>query len=80
MAKMGAACIASIGAGCATAPRRRSRCRRSCPTRSAYPGTGRDPKATFGEIGLAGHWMKRLLHTMFIYKAKARPGWWLIPE
>ena len=33
-----------------------------------------------GEIGLAGHWMKRMLHTLFIYKAKARPGWWLIPE
>lgn len=28
-----------------------------------YPGTGRDPAATFGEVGLAGHWMKRLLHT-----------------
>jgi sulfide:quinone oxidoreductase len=45
-----------------------------------YPGTGRDPAATFGEVGLAGHWMKRLLHTLFIYKAKARPGWWLVPQ
>ena len=81
MADMGAACIASIGAGMrsgAAAPR--SRCHRSSPTGSATPETGRDLDATFGEVGLAGHWMKRLLHTVFIYKAKARPGWWLIPE
>jgi sulfide:quinone oxidoreductase len=45
-----------------------------------YPGTGRSLKDTFGEIGLAGHWIKLLLHYMFIYKAKARPGWHLIPE
>ena len=45
-----------------------------------YPDTGRSLKDTFGEIGLAGHWIKLLLHYMFIYKAKARPGWHLIPE
>ena len=50
------------------------------PDHVRYPATGRDPAQTFGEVGLAGHWMKRLLHTMFIYKAKALPGWWLIPE
>ena len=45
-----------------------------------YPNTGRSLKDTFGEIGLAGHWIKLLLHYMFIYKAKALPGWHLIPE
>ena len=45
-----------------------------------YPDTGRSLKDTFGEIGLGGHWIKLLLHYMFIYKAKARPGWHLIPE
>ena len=45
-----------------------------------YPSTGRSLKDTFGEIGLTGHWIKLLLHYMFIYKAKARPGWHLIPE
>ena len=35
---------------------------------------------TCGEIGSAGHWIKRMLHTLFLYKTKARPGWWLIPE
>lgn len=32
------------------------------------------------EIGLAAHWVTRLLHTLFIYKAKAYPLWYLIPE
>ena len=42
--------------------------------------TGRDIAGTSGELGLAGHWIKLLLHYLFIYKAKARPLWWLIPE
>ena len=50
------------------------------PDWQKYPQTGRDVKGTSGEIGLAGHWMKFLLHYLFIYKAKARPGWQLIPE
>ena len=41
---------------------------------------GRDLDYTTGEIGLAGHWLKHLLHHMFIYKAKCLPGWSLIPE
>jgi sulfide:quinone oxidoreductase len=45
-----------------------------------YPQTGRDLAGTYGEIGLAGHWIKALLHHLFIYKAKAKPLWWLIPE
>jgi hypothetical protein len=45
-----------------------------------YPGTGRSLKDTLGEIGLAGHWIKLALHYMFIYKAKVRLGWHLIPE
>ncbi|WP_304612904.1 hypothetical protein [Mycobacterium kyorinense] len=45
-----------------------------------YPQTGRDIGGTFGELGLAGHWIKLMLHHMFIYKAKAKPFWWLIPE
>ena len=41
---------------------------------------GRNLDITSGELGLAGHWIKRLLHTMFIYKAKWLPGWSKIPE
>jgi sulfide:quinone oxidoreductase len=80
MAKMGAACIASVGAGMLTGEAATITMSPIVPDRRQYPRTGRDPKGTFGEIGLAGHWIKRLLHTMFIYKAKARLGWWLIPE
>ena len=50
------------------------------PDWEKYPETGRNLKETFGEIGLAGHWVKRLLHTLFIYKAKVKPGWTWIPE
>jgi len=50
------------------------------PNYAKFPESGRDTKVTSGELGLAGHWIKRLLHTMFIYKAKALPGWSKIPE
>ncbi|MEZ5229941.1 MAG: hypothetical protein R2710_25735 [Acidimicrobiales bacterium] len=80
MANMGAACIASVGAGLRNGAAAAITMSPIVPDRTRFPGTGRNPAETFGEIGLAGHWMKRLLHTLFIYKAKARPGWWLIPE
>ena len=50
------------------------------PDFERYPEYGRDLDQTFGEIGLAGHWIKILLHHLFIYKARLRPGWSLIPE
>ena len=50
------------------------------PDFDRYPEYGRDQKRTFGEIGLAGHWIKILLHHLFLYKARLRPGWPLIPE
>ncbi len=80
MASMGAACIASIGTGMRRGEAATITMSPIVPDLERHPDGGRDPAATFGEVGLAGHWMKRLLHTMFIYKAKARPGWWLIPE
>ncbi len=80
MANMGAACIASVGAGLRSGAAAAITMSPIVPDRERFPTTGRNPAETFGEIGLAGHWMKRLLHTLFIYKAKALPGWWLIPE
>jgi sulfide:quinone oxidoreductase len=50
------------------------------PDFDRYPQYGQDPKRTFGEIGLAGHWIKIALHHLFLYKAQLRPGWPLIPE
>jgi sulfide:quinone oxidoreductase len=50
------------------------------PDFQRYPESGRDLTHTTGEIGLAGHWMKHLLHYAFLYKAQAKPLWWIIPE
>ena len=80
LAEMGAACVASAGAS----PLRGSAVSMTMypvvPDYARFPGVGRDLRHTRGEIGTAGHWIKRILHTMFLYKAKARPLWWLIPE
>ena len=80
MANMGAACIASIGNGMLDGSAATITMGPIVPDFKAHPETGRDLKITLGEVGLAGHWIKRLLHTLFIYKAKARPGWSQIPE
>jgi len=80
MADMGAACIASIGNGMLDGSAATITMGPIVPDFEKYPSTGRDTVITAGEVGLAGHWLKRLLHTMFIYKAKARPGWSQIPE
>jgi hypothetical protein len=50
------------------------------PDCSRRPETGREPDATFGEIGLAAQWIKILPHHMFLYEARLRPGWWLVQE
>ena len=79
MADMGAACIASIGNGLFDGSAATITMAPIVPDKTVYP-TGRDLTVTSGEIGLAGHWIKRMLHTLFIYKAKALPGWTNIPE
>ena len=80
MAEMGAACVASAGKGLFTGTAAAMTIYPVVPDFEKYPGTGRDTNYTFGEIGLAGHWIKHILHHMFIYKAKLNPGWTLIPE
>lgn len=79
MADMGAACIASIGSHMMKGSAATITMAPIVPDTTVYP-TGRDLAMTSGEIGLAGHWIKRMLHTLFIYKAKALPGWTNIPE
>ncbi len=79
MAEMGAACVASTGKGLLNG---------SAVSMTMYPVVpnykkyefGRDLNGTFGTIGLAGHWVKMLLHVGFLWKAKLKPGWTLIPE
>nr|WP_134427914.1 FAD/NAD(P)-binding oxidoreductase [Mycobacterium ulcerans] len=80
MATMGAACIASAGTGLREGSAAAMTMFPVVPDPVRYPQTGRDISGTSGELGLAGHWIKVLLHYLFIYKAKARPFWWLIPE
>lgn len=81
MGNMGAACIASAGYGITKGSGVSITTFPIVPDYKKYPETGgRDINKTFGDIGLAGHWVKLSLHYAFIYKAKMKPFWWLIPE
>jgi sulfide:quinone oxidoreductase len=80
LATMAAACVASAGTGLLSGSAVAMTMYPIVPDYRRYPGTGRDPALTSGELGTAGHWIKVLLHHAFLYKARARPGWWLIPE
>jgi len=80
MGKMGAACIVSAGFGMTTGTAATMTVSPVVPDWHKFPEWGRDIKTTMGEPGLAGHWLKWLMHYMFLYKAKGKPFWWLIPE
>jgi sulfide:quinone oxidoreductase len=80
MGRMGAACIVSAGYSMTKGLGATITVSPIVPDWDKYPEWGRDIKATVGEIGLAGHWIKMFLHYMFLYKAKGYPFWWLIPE
>ena len=81
MGNMGAACIASAGYGMTKGSGISITTFPIVPDYKKYPDTqGRKLSKTFGEIGLAGHWLKLALHYAFLYKAKMKPFWWLIPE
>ncbi len=79
MTSMGAACVASAGTGLFKGSAAAMTMMPVVPDREKYR-TGRDQQDTRGEIGLHGHWVKLMLHYLFIYKAKAYPLWFLIPE
>lgn len=81
MGNMGAACIASGGYGTFSGSGSSITTFPIVPDYEKYPDTGgRKLGKTFGSIGLAGHWLKMVLHYAFLYKAKMRPLWWIIPE
>ena len=80
MSEMGAACIASAGSNPFTGTAASITVFPIVPNFEKYPEYGRDLDHTFGEIGLAGHWIKILLHHFFLHKARMRPLWSLIPE
>ncbi|PIE21533.1 MAG: sulfide:quinone reductase [Arachnia propionica] len=79
MANMGAACVASAGTGWKNGSAASMTMRPIVPDYQRYP-TGRDTADTRGELGLSGHWVKTLLHHLFIYKAKGYFLWQFIPE
>lgn len=80
MAELGAACVASAGANAIVGSAASMTMFPIVPDYKKYPQFGRSLTHTTGEIGTAGHWIKKLLHYAFIYKAKALPFWWIIPE
>ncbi|WP_338635632.1 NAD(P)/FAD-dependent oxidoreductase [Spirobacillus cienkowskii] len=80
MAELGAACVASAGASILNGSAASMTMYPIVPNYNLYPAFGRDTNYTTGEIGSAGHWIKKILHYMFIYKAKGYLFWWLIPE
>jgi sulfide:quinone oxidoreductase len=79
MGDFGAACVASMG---------KSMTKGGAAVIGMYPVVpdyekyeyGRDMDATFGDGGLAGHWLKIVLHYLFLHKMKGRIGWSLIPD
>lgn len=81
MANMGSACIASTGSGFMTGSAAAMTMYPTVPDYDRFPeNAGRHKQLTFGEIGLAGHWVKVMLHYLFMYKMRGLPLWWLIPE
>jgi len=80
MSRMAAACIVSAGYGIRQGKAATMTVSPIVPDWDKYPEWGRDLNATVGEVGLAGHWIKLLLHYMFLHKAKGYPFWWLLPE
>ncbi|HQR93046.1 MAG: sulfide:quinone reductase [Sphingobacteriia bacterium 35-40-8] len=80
MGKMGAACIVSAGYGMTKGTAATMTVSPVVPDWDKFPDWGRDINTTMGEPGLAGHWLKWAMHYMFLYKAKGKPFWWLIPE
>jgi len=79
MAEIASICIVSIGYGFRGIAGSMS-VYPTIPDYKKYPDFGRNINYTIGEVGVAGHWFKYLMHHVFLYKAKAKPGWWLIPD
>lgn len=80
MAEIGAACVASTGMHIFKGSAATMTVFPVVPNFEKYPEYGRDMSVSFGEVGLAGHWMKHVLHYLFLYQAQAKPGWKLIPH
>ncbi len=81
MTEMYAACIASMGDSLWDGSAATIVMYPVVPNIKDFPHQqGRDRFITLMEMGLAGAWMKKLIHYTFIHKLQARVGWKMIPE
>jgi len=80
MAEMGAACMASTGSHFFRGSAVSMTVYPVVPDYVKYPAYGRDLSLTTGEVGLAGHWVKYMLHYTFMYQSKMKPGWSYMPD
>lgn len=82
MAQMPAACVASLGKSIVRGSAMTMVLNPAVPDFGKYPREdgGRNLNQTFFDLGKGGAWLKRSLHTAFMYKFKGHPGWTLIPE
>ncbi|WP_017754406.1 NAD(P)/FAD-dependent oxidoreductase [Calidifontibacillus oryziterrae] len=80
MTEMPGACIASLGKSIWNGSAATILMYPVAPDYDKYPDYGRDLNVCDLEVGLAGAWIKRSLHTAFSYKMKGNPGWSMIPE
>ncbi len=81
MTEMAAACIASMGDSMWDGSAAVIMVYPVVPDTRRYPNEeGRDQFVTHLEMGLAGAWMKRMIHTTFMHKLQGRIGWKIIPE
>ncbi len=81
MTEMAAACIASMGDSLWDGSAAVIMVYPVVPDMRRYPNEdGRDRFVTHMEMGLAGAWMKRMIHTTFMHKLQGRIGWKIIPE
>jgi len=81
MTEMFAACIASMGASLWSGSAVSVVVFPIVPNFLRFPNKyGRDEFITHLEGGLAGAWIKRIIHTTMLYKLRSYPGWQFIPE
>ncbi len=81
MTEMSAACIASMGDSLRDGSAAVIMVYPVVPDHRRFPNeSGRDQFVTHMEMGLAGAWMKRMIHTTFMHKLQGRIGWKIIPE
>jgi len=81
MSEMVAACIASMGDSLWDGSAAVMVMYPIVPDIKHYPNeSGRDLFVSLMEMGLAGAWMKFVLHHTFIWKFKGNLGWKIIPE